>query len=96
VDLDQLPVDDARLSISGAGDANLDARRSSDVSLSGAGHVEFRCRPPSASDHKSGFGSVDYGPDCAAEAPPASSSPPAPAPAAPQAPPTPPAPKTKV
>jgi hypothetical protein len=88
VDLEELPVDDARVSISGAGDASLDARRSSDVSLSGAGHVEFKCRPADSHSHMSGFGSVDYGSDCGAApaepSPPASSARPA-APAAPPA-----------
>jgi hypothetical protein len=97
LDFDRLPVDDARVTISGAGDASLDARRSSEVTLSGAGHIEFKCRPSDSHDHKSGFGSIDYGPDCASlPAPPAASSEPA-APAAPAEPakPAPPA-KSKV
>ncbi len=103
VDLQRLPVDDARVTISGAGDASLDARRSAEPTLSGAGHIDFKCRPPGHSsydDHKSGFGSIDYGPDCATL--PAPSAPPAvsseqPAPAAPVEPAKPaPAPKTKV
>jgi hypothetical protein len=90
LDLDRLPVDDARVNISGAGDASLDARRSSEVTLSGAGHIDFKCRPSDSHDHKSGFGSIDYGPDCASVPPPAAPAPPAsPAPPA-----TPPAPAT--
>jgi hypothetical protein len=99
LDLEQLPVDDARVTISGAGAASLDARRSSNVSLSGAGHVQFKCRPEQAHASTSGFGSVDYGSDCASlPAPPAASSEPA-APAAPAEPAKPapaPAPKSKV
>ena len=45
LDMEQLPVDDAEVSISGAADASLDARNSSEVSISGAGHVQFKCRP---------------------------------------------------
>lgn len=87
--LEQLTVDDAFVSISGAGDATLNARNSAQVSISGAGHVEFKCRPAGGlSQHISGFGSVDEGPNCAAE-PPASSTP---APAEPPAA----APKSKV
>ena len=86
LNLEDLPVDEARVTISGAGDASLDARRSSDVQLSGAGHVQFRCRPSDSHGHTSGFGSVDYGPDCAGlPAPPAASGEPA-APAAPATP----------
>jgi hypothetical protein len=98
LDLADLSVNDAEVSISGAGDASLDARNSADVSISGAGHVRLKCRPPQMTPpHISGFGSVDDGPSCsdlpppAAAAPPASSSEPA-APAAPAAP----APKSKV
>lgn len=83
LNLENLPVDDARVSISGAGDASLDARKSSDVTISGAGHVQLKCRPQAREYSRSGIGSIDYGPDCASEAaPPASSAPPA-APAAP-------------
>lgn len=98
LDLGQLPVSDARVAISGAGDAEIDPRASADVSISGAGHVRFRCRPPVVSSHISGFGSVDQGPDCSTEPPPASSAPPAaPRPPAPQPPaPQPPAPKSNV
>jgi hypothetical protein len=91
LDLEQLAVDDAHVSISGAGDASLNARNSADVSISGAGHVEFKCRPEGGlSQHISGFGSVDEGPNCSASPPPAASS--TPAPAEPQAA----APKSKV
>jgi len=78
--LEELVVDDADVSISGAGDASLNARNSAEVSISGAGHVEFKCRPAGGlSQHISGFGSVDEGPNCSAvaPAPPASSTPPA-------------------
>ncbi len=92
LDLEQLAVDDADISISGAGDASLDARNSAQVSISGAGHVEFKCRPAGGlSQHISGFGSVDEGPNCStASTPPAAST--SPAPAESQAP----APKSKV
>ena len=81
-----LAVDDADVSISGAGDASLNAHSRADVSISGAGHVEFKCRPAGGlSQHISGFGSVDEGPNCsAAQTPPASSTQPT-APAAPAA-----------
>jgi len=73
--LEDLPVDDAEVMISGAGDARLDARKSARVQISGAGNVDFKCRPASADVHKSGFGDVHYGPDCATlPAPPAASS----------------------
>jgi hypothetical protein len=88
--LDDLLVDDAEVMISGAGDARLDARRSARVQLSGAGDVSFRCRPAMEPEvHKSGFGDVRFGPDCASlpAAPAASSQPAAPAePAKPAAP----------
>jgi len=89
MDLERLPVDDARITISGAGDVSLDARRSSEATLSGAGHIAFKCRPSDSHDHKSGFGSIDYGPDCATVPPPGPATPPEPANPAP-------APKTKV
>jgi hypothetical protein len=75
--LDQLTVDDAVVSISGAGDAHLDARKSSDVWLTGAGDVQFKCRPASTQERKSGFGDIQYGPSCGELEPPASSAPPA-------------------
>lgn len=78
LDLERLTVDEARVTISGAGDASLDARRSSEVTLSGAGHIDFKCRPADSHDHKSGFGSIDYGPDCSTLPPPAAPTPPAP------------------
>jgi hypothetical protein len=97
VDLERLQADDARVTISGAGDASLDARRSSEATLSGAGHIDFKCRPSDSHDHKSGFGSIDYGPDCASLPPPASPAPPASSsePAAPAAPARPAAPAAK-
>lgn len=93
--LEDLTVDDALITISGAGDARLDARKSSEVHISGAGNVSLKCRPANVDVHKSGFGDVNYGPDCstlpAEPAPPASSDPHS-APVAPVAP----APKSKV
>jgi hypothetical protein len=93
--LDDLTVDEAEISISGAGDVRADARKSSEVHISGAGNVSLRCRPASVEVHKSGFGDVNYGPDCASlpaeSAPPASSDPHV-APATPAAP----APKSKI
>ena len=64
VDLEQLLADDARVTISGAGDASLDARHSADATLSGAGNIHFKCRPSDVQRNKSGFGNIDYGPDC--------------------------------
>ncbi len=92
--LDQLSVDDAEVSISGAGDAALDARKSSEVSISGAGHVRLRCRPQNVDVQKSGFGDVEYGPECSTMPPPAA--PTAPAPPAQPATPAAPAAKSKV
>lgn len=78
LELGQLTAQDAVVTISGAGEADLDARRSSDVSLSGAGHIQLKCRPESTQSQKSGFGDVEYGPSCSELTPPApSSSPPA-------------------
>jgi hypothetical protein len=80
LDLGQLKVDDAEVHISGAGDAALNARRWADVSISGAGHIRFKCRPANGlSQSISGFGSVDEGPNCGPDSdePPASSAPPA-------------------
>jgi hypothetical protein len=92
---DDLTVDDADITITGAGDVHADARQSSQVHMSGAGDVHLKCRPPHYEDHKSGFGDVSYGPDCstlpAEPAPPASSA----APAAPAAPAQPAAPASK-
>jgi hypothetical protein len=70
LDLSQLPVDDAKVAIAGAGDASLDPRLSADVSIAGAGHVTLKSRPPYLQTHISGFGSVD--------APPAGTIPPTP------------------
>jgi hypothetical protein len=78
LDLGDLPVQDAEVSISGAGDAKLDAKTSADVSISGAGSVRLKSRPPMFRSHISGFGSID-----APEAPPPASSAPPAAPAAP-------------
>ena len=59
LDLGQLPVDDAEVSISGAGDASLDAHASAEISISGVGHVALKSRPPIFHTHTSGLGSVD-------------------------------------
>lgn len=89
--LGELTVDDAAVSISGSGDARVDARKSSDVWLTGSGDVQLKCRPASTSERKTGSGDISYGPSCSELAPPASSAPPAAA-----APPASPAPKSKV
>lgn len=68
LDLSQMTVQDAVVTIAGAGDASLDVRQSAEVSISGAGHVRLKCRPPSLSSHIAGFGSVDA-PSCASPAP---------------------------
>ena len=65
------------MAIAGAGDARLDVRKSSDVWLTGAGDVQFKCRPASTQERKSGFGDISYGPSCSELQPPASSAPPA-------------------
>jgi hypothetical protein len=79
--LEDLTVDDADITISGAGDIHADARKSVRVQMSGAGDVRLKCRPPIYEPHKSGFGDISAGPDCstlsAEPAPPASSTPPA-------------------
>ena len=82
--LGELVVQDALIAISGAGDAEIDPHASADVSISGAGHVNLRTRPPYLQTHISGFGSVDAPPQ-GSFPPPASSAPPAasPPPAAP-------------
>lgn len=86
--LEDLTVDDAEIMISGAGDVRADARKSARLQMSGAGDVHLKCRPPIYESHKSGFGDISTGPDCATlpaePVPPASSTPPA-APAAPAA-----------
>ena len=56
--LGQLPVEAAVVSIAGAGDAEIDPRASADISISGAGHVGLRTRPPVLHTHVSGMGSV--------------------------------------
>jgi hypothetical protein len=97
LDLEELTVDDAEVSFSGAGDAQIDARKSSEVQISGVGHVRLKCRPSFADVQKSGLGNVDYGPDCGALPPPAAPTPPAtPAQPAPPTPPAAPAPKSKI
>jgi hypothetical protein len=58
MDLAQLPVEDARLSISGAGDATLDAKQSAKVSISGAGHVRLVNKPADLQQTISGIGSI--------------------------------------
>jgi hypothetical protein len=84
LDLSQLRVDEAEVSIAGVADADIDPHVSANVSIAGAGHVRLRTRPPSVSSHIFGPGSIDEGP-----------TPPAPAPPAPPTPPAPPAPATK-
>jgi hypothetical protein len=79
LDLSQLPVDEAEVSIAGVADADIDPHVSANVSIAGAGHVRLRTRPPSVSSHIFGPGSIDEGPT-----PPVSPTPPTPpAPAAP-------------
>jgi hypothetical protein len=58
-DLGELPVDDAEVAISGAGDATLDPHVSADISISGAGHVKLKTKPANLQTHISGFGSVE-------------------------------------
>lgn len=94
LDMEQLPVEDADISIAGAADASLDARVSSDISVAGAGHVQLKCRPAHANMHGSPFAHVDYGPDCGSLPAPAAPATPA-EPAKPTAPASP-TPKTKV
>jgi hypothetical protein len=60
LDLAQLPVDEARVSISGAGAATIDPKASADISISGAGHVQLKTTPPVLNTHVSGLGSVSH------------------------------------
>jgi hypothetical protein len=60
LNLARLAVDDAVVSISGAGDAIIDPHASADVSIAGAGHVELETRPPVLQTHISGFGTVSH------------------------------------
>jgi len=79
LDLGELTVDDAEVSISGAGDASLDAKQSAEISISGAGHVQLKSCPPVLHTSKSGFGSVDC-----ASTPPTPATPATPAPSTPK------------
>ena len=58
LDLAALPMDDVKLSISGAGAATVDPRQSADISISGAGHVGLLTRPPTLHSRISGIGSI--------------------------------------
>ncbi len=60
LNLGDLPVDDAVVSISGAGQATIDPKQSADISISGAGQVDLKTKPPSLHSHITGFGSVNY------------------------------------
>jgi hypothetical protein len=60
INLGQMPVDDATVSISGAGDATLDPKVSADIDISGAGHVDLKTKPPTLHTHIAGFGTVDH------------------------------------
>jgi hypothetical protein len=79
LDLAQLSVDEAEVSIAGVADADIDPHVSANVSIAGPGHVRLRTRPPSVSSHIFGPGSIDEGPNPA----------PTPTPPTPPAPPTP-------
>lgn len=59
LDLGDLPIDDAEVSFSGAGDATLDPKTSAEISISGAGHVKLKTKPANLQTHISGFGSVE-------------------------------------
>lgn len=58
LDLAQLPVDDAKVDISGAGNATLDPKIAADVSISGAGHIGLLSKPASLKTRISGFGAI--------------------------------------
>jgi hypothetical protein len=58
MDLAQLPVDDAKVEISGAGNATIDPKLSADVSISGAGHIGLLTRPAKLHSRITGFGAV--------------------------------------
>jgi hypothetical protein len=58
VDLSRLPVDDATVSISGAGSATLDPKKAADISISGAGHVSLLTKPADLHTSISGLGSI--------------------------------------
>jgi hypothetical protein len=58
LDFAALPVDDARIAISGAGNATIDPHVSADLSISGAGHIGLLTRPPTLHSGISGFGSI--------------------------------------
>jgi hypothetical protein len=58
MDLAQLPVQDARVAISGAGNATIDPKASADLSISGAGHIGLLTRPAKLTSRISGIGAV--------------------------------------
>jgi hypothetical protein len=58
LNLAKLPVDKARVSISGAGAVRLDPKQSADISISGAGSVRLLTRPPQLTTHISGIGKI--------------------------------------
>jgi hypothetical protein len=60
LDLGKLPVDDAVVRIAGAGDATIDPKVSADVSISGAGHVNLKTKPPTLHTSVVGFGTIDH------------------------------------
>jgi hypothetical protein len=58
LNLAKLPVDKARVNISGAGAVRIDPKQQADVSISGAGHVRLLTRPPQLTTHISGIGKI--------------------------------------
>ncbi len=58
LDLSRLPVDEAKVDISGAGAAKIDPKQSADVTISGAGNVRLLTRPPRLRTRVSGIGRV--------------------------------------
>jgi hypothetical protein len=58
MDMAQLPVDDAKVDISGAGNATIDPRLSADLSISGAGHIGLLTKPATLHSRISGFGAI--------------------------------------
>jgi hypothetical protein len=58
LDFAALPVDDAQVRISGAGNATLDPKQSADLSISGAGHIGLLTKPANLHSSIAGFGSI--------------------------------------
>ncbi len=58
LDMAQLPVDDATVNISGAGNATIDPKLAADVSISGAGHIGLLTKPASLKTRITGFGAI--------------------------------------